>query len=410
MRKLVLILVVLAASFGTVQLPPAAAQDTTLSCPPWTDNPIVGGQTPIRAQHINELRTCLDLVLGALNAIPPPPPPGGSCTEDLGTLTTGQVTRTGSWNGSCLARGGSSEFSRFYTFTLSQDATVEGTLMSPTVRPFMKLYRGTTHMFTAAGGRFVEELSAGAYTLEVNSRHRETGSYTLTLDVRGGTTPPPPPPGPKSVVVSNVVFTHERNGHFHGSYHVSGTLTDTGTAERIRSFRYFFMFYSTDGALLAEIRKSSYLSAEEGGREQFRFQIFDQDDILGWDYFLMRIQDTDGTVPCAGCDTRIQAPAPGPCGIPFGEGVIVSGRCRSGHWWASGPIQQKSLCEDTEREALDYVTLGDLDRLERIGTADYLRRGSGDLSTGARLWRERREVGGGGLYDIRDRLSNVSCF
>ena len=52
----------------------ASAQDT-VSCPPWTDNPIVSGQTPIRAQHINELRTCFDRVLEALNRRVPPPLP-----------------------------------------------------------------------------------------------------------------------------------------------------------------------------------------------------------------------------------------------------------------------------------------------------------------------------------------------
>ena len=41
----------------------------------WTDNPIVAGQTPIKAQHLNEIRTCLDAVLANWPVGPPPPPP-----------------------------------------------------------------------------------------------------------------------------------------------------------------------------------------------------------------------------------------------------------------------------------------------------------------------------------------------
>ena len=40
--------------------PPVHAQPPTCA---WTDNPIVSGQTPIKAQHINELRACLDAIL-----------------------------------------------------------------------------------------------------------------------------------------------------------------------------------------------------------------------------------------------------------------------------------------------------------------------------------------------------------
>ena len=53
----------------------AVSPDAQVSCT-WTDNPIVSGQTPIKAAHINEIRTCIDRILGDSPPPPPPPPPG----------------------------------------------------------------------------------------------------------------------------------------------------------------------------------------------------------------------------------------------------------------------------------------------------------------------------------------------
>ena len=56
---------------------PIDAQQITCN---WTDNPIVAGQTPIRAEHINEIRACIDRILaggGTVTPPPPPPPTGG---------------------------------------------------------------------------------------------------------------------------------------------------------------------------------------------------------------------------------------------------------------------------------------------------------------------------------------------
>ena len=161
---------------------PAAAQ---VECR-FTDNPIVAGQTPIRARHINELRNCLDLVLDALNQQVPPRPSGGRCEEDLG-MVTGVVTRNGSWDGSCPEGGGSSHFGRVYRFTLSQPAAVKIELTSPVQSTTLTLYRGTevgSNQVVGTLDSIERELDAGPYTLEVGS-WGETGSYTLTLDVAG---------------------------------------------------------------------------------------------------------------------------------------------------------------------------------------------------------------------------------
>ena len=48
------------------------AQPPTCS---WTDNLIVSGQTPIKVQHINELRACLDAILASWPGTPEPPGP-----------------------------------------------------------------------------------------------------------------------------------------------------------------------------------------------------------------------------------------------------------------------------------------------------------------------------------------------
>ena len=44
----------------------------------WTDNPLVAGETPIRAAHINEIRACIDRILAGGETLPPPPPPPGA--------------------------------------------------------------------------------------------------------------------------------------------------------------------------------------------------------------------------------------------------------------------------------------------------------------------------------------------
>ena len=45
-----------------------AAQEASIpravdDCPAWTDHPIVTGVTPLRAEHINEIRACIDFLL-----------------------------------------------------------------------------------------------------------------------------------------------------------------------------------------------------------------------------------------------------------------------------------------------------------------------------------------------------------
>ena len=89
----------------------------------FTDVPIVAGRTPVRAQHINELRNCLRRVLQELNDRVIPPPPPAPCEIDLGTLS-GTSTVTGRWDGNCPYVYAGRGFGRVYRFNLSQEARV----------------------------------------------------------------------------------------------------------------------------------------------------------------------------------------------------------------------------------------------------------------------------------------------
>lgn len=85
MRTEVAILIAVITVIGVL---PAIAQGPPVSCS-WTDNPIVAGQTPIRAEHINEIRACLDAIIanwpGTTDPPPPPPPPGLLTSFGAGT-------------------------------------------------------------------------------------------------------------------------------------------------------------------------------------------------------------------------------------------------------------------------------------------------------------------------------------
>ena len=75
----IVVAVALAVVAVLVATSPATAQ-APVSCS-WTDNPIVAGGTLIKAQHLNEIRSCLDSILANWPAVglpPPPPPPGGA--------------------------------------------------------------------------------------------------------------------------------------------------------------------------------------------------------------------------------------------------------------------------------------------------------------------------------------------
>lgn len=61
----------------------AAAQEGPLTCRAWTDNPVVAGSTPLRAEHINEIRACLEQIIRHLSVTPVDPVGGVTVSEML---------------------------------------------------------------------------------------------------------------------------------------------------------------------------------------------------------------------------------------------------------------------------------------------------------------------------------------
>ena len=118
-----------------------------------------------------------------------------ACTTDLGTISEGgTVTRTGSWDDSCLNvhLPGGRWFARYYSFTLSERLPVTIDLTSPSVETRLVLLRGTgtgtDTISQALGGRtgrnsrIVRWLAAGTYTIMATTyRPGATGLFTLTL-------------------------------------------------------------------------------------------------------------------------------------------------------------------------------------------------------------------------------------
>ena len=168
-------------------------------------------------------------------------------------------------------------------------------------------------------------------------------------------------------------------------------------------------FYRADGSLVVEGRERRYYDTlNPGERTQFNIAV-DREDTRGWAYFLVTVEHEGTEVPCAGCDEVHAPPAPGPCGIPFDEAIAVTWQCSRDRWTASGPVQNLGTCWDTEADALELVTTErDGFFLERIGTAD-LDGGWRGVQRGTRLWRAGYVLA---PYDrdLRDQLSNISCF
>ena len=169
-------------------------------------------------------------------------------------------------------------------------------------------------------------------------------------------------------------------------------------------------FYRSDGTLVVEddVRHSHDLAP--GDRTQFQAN-FSRPDTRGWRYFLVSFVDRrdDTEIPCIGCDTRHVPPPPGPCGIPFDEGIAVTKQNSRGKWWGAGPVQRLLSSYDSEVRALDLVTSDQRNGffLERIGTADY--RGRSDIVRNVRLWRTGYILAS---YDddLRDQLLNIRCL
>ena len=115
-----------------------------------------------------------------------------SCTNDLG-LVSGTVERNGSWTGACLsAHYSGGEYARYYSFTLSERASVTIDLMSPSADTWLALRSGSgtgsglvddnDDGGTGTNSRIMRTLTAGTYTIEATTwLGGVTGPFTLAL-------------------------------------------------------------------------------------------------------------------------------------------------------------------------------------------------------------------------------------
>lgn len=71
-----------------VLVPLSAAAQDPLTCRAWTDNPIVSGSTPLRAEHINEIRACLERIIQHLGVMP---------VDPVGSITVTDFVKEGCW-------------------------------------------------------------------------------------------------------------------------------------------------------------------------------------------------------------------------------------------------------------------------------------------------------------------------
>ena len=150
-----------------VLVPLSAAAQDPLTCRAWTDNPIVSGSTPLKAQHINELRVCLERIIQHLGVMP---------VDPVGDISVTEVIKEGCWIGEVCIYA-----------TLTNNSTQE-----VTVYPWVRVYD--------VGGQllWVYELSRSSIVSGGQVRRtlvrtdpdwhteRRAAHYTIELTTRGG--------------------------------------------------------------------------------------------------------------------------------------------------------------------------------------------------------------------------------
>ena len=177
-RFTVVVAVVAACAAIVAGVVPAEAQVTCT----WTDNPIVSGETPIKAAHINEIRACIDRILGGSPPPPPPPPPPGQ--NITGTWQGTEDTFFLPWAWRFVITDNQGQLSGTYTLIdLAESGNVAGTRTGNSVTISLVSGRYT--------GDFRGVLAGAAITgtIRYQSPVASLGPYPLTLgrvQSRGG--------------------------------------------------------------------------------------------------------------------------------------------------------------------------------------------------------------------------------
>ena len=124
-------------------------------------------------------------------------------------ITTDGSPMPGDWDNDCASQEREGSFSRYYQFTLAENADISVTLESQDVEPVVYLREGAEntsggHIALSEGeaeynyrrASIQQSLNAGTYTIEATTYVAgETGSFTLSLSVSVETGGPPPAPG-----------------------------------------------------------------------------------------------------------------------------------------------------------------------------------------------------------------------
>ena len=120
---------------------------------------------------------------------------GAGCTTNWGTVYSWSVTVSGSWTGMCVTRHWSTEFARYYTFTVRGPTAIRIDLTSPSVDTWISLYTGSgfgnerilsdNNGGDGTNARVTQTLAAGTDTIEATTLSGgRTGPYTLTFTAR----------------------------------------------------------------------------------------------------------------------------------------------------------------------------------------------------------------------------------
>ena len=123
----------------------------------------------------------------------PTSPTGDDCSiEDLGTLGSTALTRSGSLERDCESQNENGKLARYYSFRVSDAREVQIDLESSAFDPLLVLRQGSgisgrqierdDDGGTGNNARIVRELSAGVYALEATSFRRDTtGAFTIRV-------------------------------------------------------------------------------------------------------------------------------------------------------------------------------------------------------------------------------------
>ena len=197
------------------------------------------------------------------------PPSTDPCVEDLGTLTVA-INRNGSWTSDCASSTKEGRYARFYTFTLSQEATVQIDLTSgrDTV---LNLLEGAgrdgdvkaNNDDVATGNtnsQIKETLEAGTYTIEATTfSEATTGDFTLNIALVT-VEPPPPTPTPGNCVtdLGTLTATVTRNGSW------ATDCVSTGEPNTYARFYSFTLGQQTDVQIDLTSSVDTVLNLREG--------------------------------------------------------------------------------------------------------------------------------------------------